>query len=80
MPPHRQAVSVVRYIMRHLKLLTLFLLWVTGCRQKGNNHDTKDFSEVKDKTIQNVFDISKDTIIACKHGQGLILSTDAGIK
>lgn len=65
--------------MRHLKLLTLFLLWFTGCRQKHSNHDTKDFSEVTGKTIQNVFDISKDTIIACKYGQGLILSTDAGL-
>ena len=70
---------VVRYIMRHLKLLTLLLLWFTGCGQKDSNHDTKVFSEFKDKTIQNVFDISKDTIIACKYGQGLILSTDAGL-
>jgi hypothetical protein len=78
-PHHRQAAAVVRYIMRHLKLLTLFLLWFTACRQKDSNHDSKDLSEDTDKTIQNVFDISNDTIIACKYGQGLILSTDAGI-
>lgn len=59
--------------------MTLFFLCFTGCRQKDSNHETKDFSEVTDKTIQNVFDISKDTIIACKYGQGLILSTDAGL-
>lgn len=57
----------------------LFLLCFTGCRQKDSNHDAKDFSEVTDKTIQNVFDISKDTIIACKYEQGLIFSTDAGL-
>ncbi|MGE5108364.1 MAG: hypothetical protein ACM3H8_12515 [Sphingobacteriales bacterium] len=30
------------------------------------------------KTIENVFDISNDTIIACKYENGLILSKDAG--
>lgn len=63
--------------MRLLQLLTLALL-TFGCNQKDNNRNTKVYGKVTDKTIQNVFDISNDTIIACKHGQGLILSTDAG--
>jgi hypothetical protein len=64
--------------MRHLKLLTLLLLGFYSCKQKASTHDAKGHNEVADKTIQNVFDISNDTIIACKYGKGLILSKDAG--
>jgi hypothetical protein len=66
--------------MRHLKILTYFLFLFTACRQKDSNQHNKVFGETLDKTIQNVFDISEDTIIACKYGQGLILSTDGGTK
>jgi hypothetical protein len=66
--------TVVRYIMRHLKLLTLLFLAFCGCKQ----NDKKKNVETTNKTIQNVFDISSDTIIACKYGKGLILSKDAG--
>ncbi len=65
----------MRYIMGHLKLLTILLLAFCSCKQ----NDHKKNAETTDKTIQNVFDISNDTIIACKYGQGLILSTDAGL-
>ncbi len=60
--------------MRHLKLLTLIFLAFCGCKQ----NDKKKNVETTNKTIQNVFDISNDTIIACKYGKGLILSKDAG--
>jgi hypothetical protein len=70
----RQYVNVVRYIMRHLTLLTLLLLAFCSCKQ----NDKKKKVETTNKTIQNVFDISSDTIIACKYGKGLILSKDAG--
>lgn len=64
--------------MRHLKLLTFLLFWTIGCKQKDKNRDARVYGEGINKTIQNVLDISSDTIIACKYGQGLILSTDAG--
>ena len=61
--------------MGHLKYLTILLLAFGSCKQ----NDHKKNAETTDKTIQNVFDISNDTIIACKYGKGLILSTDAGL-
>ncbi|MDB5192497.1 MAG: hypothetical protein JWQ96_2060 [Segetibacter sp.] len=60
--------------MRHLKLLTLLLLAFCSCRQNNHKKNIEDAA----KTIQNVFDISNDTIIACKYGKGLILSNDGG--
>jgi len=64
----------VRYIMRYPELLTLILLALCSCKQ----NDHKKYTESIDKTIQNVFDISRDTIIACKYGKGLIFSKDGG--
>lgn len=58
--------------MRHLKLLTLLFLAFCGCKQ----NDKKKNVETTNKSIQNVFDISSDTIIACKYGKSLILSKD----
>jgi hypothetical protein len=60
--------------MKHLELLILFLLVFCGC--KHNDHKRK--TATSDRTIENVFDISNDTIIGCKHGAGLILSKDGG--
>jgi hypothetical protein len=60
--------------MRHLKFFTLLLLAFCSCKQ----NDQKKNVETTNKSIENVFDISNDTIIACKYGKGLILSTDAG--
>ena len=65
--------------MRHLKLLTLLLFGLSSCKQNDSNKNAKPHNEVADKTIQNVFDFSNDTIIACKYGKGLILSKDAGL-
>lgn len=64
--------------MKHLTLLTLLLFGFYSCKQKDSNHVTKGDIKAVDKTIQNVFDISNDTIIACKYGKSLILSKDAG--
>lgn len=54
--------------------MTFILLAFCSCKQ----NDKKRNDGTIDKTIQNVFDISSDTIIACKYGKGLILSKDSG--
>jgi hypothetical protein len=64
--------------MTPLKLLTLLLLGFYSCKQNDSKDSNKINVEAADKTIQNVFDISNDTIIACKYGKGLILSKDGG--
>jgi len=58
--------------------LTILILGFYSCKQKVSTHDRKGKTEFDEKTIQNVFDISNDTIIACKYGKGFILSKDAG--
>lgn len=65
---------VMRYIIRLFKLLALLLFAFCSCKQ----NDPKKNIVTLEKTIQNVFDISSDTIIASKYGKGLILSKDGG--
>jgi hypothetical protein len=66
--------------MQHFYLLLFILVGFTSCRSKESHHTTtKPIATAEvDKIIDDVIDISHDTIIACKHSNGLIISTDAG--
>jgi hypothetical protein len=76
----------MRNIMKQsrITIFTLLIIVLLGCKQNENDINHKTFkAENKnirkiDKTIQNVYDISKDTIIACKYEKGLIISKNAG--
>jgi hypothetical protein len=68
--------------MKNLFTIIIFLFGCIGCNQKEKDINKKNrehlYKKEIDRTIENIFDFSSDTIFACKYGKGLIFSTNKG--